>query len=48
VRQSGFTDDRVEKYPNQVRQDITEIQRGYGTLSDVGRKTDLFGMKPMS
>jgi hypothetical protein len=38
----------VEKYPNQVRQGIAQIQRGYRILGDAGRQTDLFGVKPMS
>jgi len=38
----------VEKYLDQVRQGIAEIQRGYRTLGDAGRQTDLFGVKPMS
>ena len=41
---------RIErkKYLDQVRQGITEIQRGYRILGDAGRQTDLFGVKPTS
>jgi len=38
----------VEKYLEQVRHGIAEIQRGYRILGDAGRQTDLFGVKPMS
>jgi hypothetical protein len=37
-----------KKYLDQVRQGIAEIQRGYRILGEVGRKIDLFGVKPMS
>jgi hypothetical protein len=38
----------VEKYLDQARQGIAEIQRGYRILGAASRQTDLFGVKPMS